>query len=236
LPNADYDRYVRLEWDLYQKDPSRRLASLDAARTIDVARVLDVGCGAGQELLPFVADRQAVGVGLDIAADVGRVGRQLFSRLGIAHRIAFVRGSAESMPCRSGIFDVVICRVALPYMDNGRALSEFARVLRPGGRLLLKIHHARFYFDEIWQGIKAFDWRPVAHGGRVLIAGSMYYVTGVQPRNRWVGSESFQTERLLRRELTSHRLAITSRMPDFNAMTPSFVIVKESDSPGVPPA
>ena len=49
----DYDDYVRLEWEKFVSDPSRARASLEATSPMEVKRVLDVGCGAGQELLQF---------------------------------------------------------------------------------------------------------------------------------------------------------------------------------------
>ena len=53
-----YDRYVRAEWELFARDPSRSVASRHAVLGLAVTRVLDLGCGAGQELLPFLAGRR----------------------------------------------------------------------------------------------------------------------------------------------------------------------------------
>jgi ubiquinone/menaquinone biosynthesis C-methylase UbiE len=140
---GSYDAYVRREWELFEGDGSRASASLEALGGARVERVLDVGCGAGQELLPFVQGRGAVGVGVDVAPETGRAGRELFDARAPSARVAFVRAAAEALPFAAGSFDVVVCRLALPYTDNARALSEMSRVLRAGGVLILKIHHAR---------------------------------------------------------------------------------------------
>src|SRR5205085_6774151 len=123
----------------------RARESLEAVAGLDARRGLDVGCGAGQELLPFAGQPGAVCIGSDVTPEAGLAGRELFASRPPAGRIAFVRAAAESLPFAAGSFDVVICRLALPYTDNARCLSELARVLRPGGVLLLKIHHARYY-------------------------------------------------------------------------------------------
>jgi ubiquinone/menaquinone biosynthesis C-methylase UbiE len=130
----DYNDYVLLEWEKFHNEPLRACASLEATAHMEVKHVLDVGCGAGQELLPFVRDGRAVGVGIDIAPTVGQVGREKLALYAPEARVHFLRGSAEDLSFPDGVFDAVICRLALPYMNNARAFSEVARVLRPGGR------------------------------------------------------------------------------------------------------
>jgi ubiquinone/menaquinone biosynthesis C-methylase UbiE len=194
-----------------------------------VSRVLDVGCGAGQELLPFVSERGACGVGVDVAPETGRAGRELFVTRAPGARVAFVRAAAEALPFAAGSFDVVVCRLALPYTDNARALSEMARVLRGGGVLILKIHHPRYYLSEAAHALAALSPREFVHAARVLLSGALYRFTGRQPRgSRLLSGETFQTEAMLRRELARVRLRIRRAMPDSNPLSPSYVIEKES--------
>jgi SAM-dependent methyltransferase len=225
---SDYDSYVRVEWEKFAAAPERARASLQATADTDVKNVLDVGCGAGQELLPFVTERGAVGFGMDIAATVGRVGREMYATHAPAARVSFLRGAAENLPFPSGSFDVVICRLALPYTDNRRAFAEVARVLRPGGKYFLKISGVRWYLLELRHGLGSFKLMSMVHAGRVLMAGSIYHLTGSQPRSRIPSSETFQSEWLLRRELARCGLSIQSETPDSNPITPSFVIVKKA--------
>jgi ubiquinone/menaquinone biosynthesis C-methylase UbiE len=224
---ADYDNYVRFEWDKFTSDPARAQASLDATATLKVDRVLDVGCGAGQELLPFVTQKGALGFGMDIAATVGRVGREMYAAHAPLGRVNFLRGAAERLPFPASSFDVVICRLALPYTDNLKAFAEVSRVLRPGGKYFLKISGVRWYLLELKQALSGLSLKPMLHAARVLVAGSIYHLTRSQPRSRIPSSETFQSEWLLRRELARCGLAIESKTPDSNPITPSFVIVKE---------
>ena len=223
--DQEYDQYLRGEWELFTKDSERAQASLSAARG-PVSRVLDIGCGAGQELLPFVR-QGALGVGMDVAPDVGALGRELFGREGLASGVGFLRSAAEFLPFGSGCFDVVISRLAIPYTDNSKAIGEMARVLSPDGVLLLKIHHAGFYINEIWQALRSGAVLHMVNSVRILLSGVIYHVTGKQMRNRLVTNETFQTRWMLQRELRRHALLIERSMPDSNWMTPSFVIARE---------
>lgn len=225
---SGYDEYVRQEWAMFAADPTRSRASLAVVGRTEVSYVLDVGCGAGQELLPFVRERGAVGVGVDVTPEAGIAGRELFAAHAPAARVAFARAAAEALPFAPSSFDVIICRLALPYTDNARALAEMARVLRPGGVLLLKIHHPRYYLSEAVQSLAALSPLPAVHAARVLTAGAIYRITGRQPRTRLIGTETFQTEKMLQRELERFGLKIRREMPDSNPATPSYAISKES--------
>lgn len=222
----EYDQYVCAEWEMFARDHARRNNSLNETDDLDVARVLDVGCGAGQELLPFVDGRDVLGVGVDVAPTVGQIGRRLFATHLPEARVVFMRAEAEALPFASDSFDVVICRLALPYTHNAHALSEMARVLRPGGRLLLKIHHLRFYLDKFGQGLRERNLLSMLHASRVVVAGALYHCLGRQIRARLISPETFLTEWLLRREIAKLGLSIRREMPDSNPLTPSFSITK----------
>ena len=223
---SDYDSYVRAEWRMFIDDASRSRESLEAVAGISVRRVLDVGCGAGQELIPFATELDATCVGIDPASEVGITGRELFAAYAPGARVRFARATAEALPFPENSFDVTICRLALPYTDNVRCLCELARVLRPGGVLLLKIHHARYYARKFREGLSSAQLPSALHAARVLLAGSIYQVTGRQPRLRFPSRETFQTVALLRRELARCGLEIKEKLHDSNPLTPSFLVLK----------
>jgi SAM-dependent methyltransferase len=228
LEDDTYDRYIRAEWDLFDRDPARSIASRNAVVRSAVTRVLDVGCGAGQELRPFLRDASTLGVGLDLSREAGMAGRELFTRAQPGSRIAFVRAAAEQLPLHTSSVDVVICRLALPYTDNARTLAEVARVLRPAGTLLLKFHHARYYVRELAAAFAAGRLKSAIHAVRVLLAGGFYHLTGSQPRGRLTGGETFQTMWLLKRELWRHRLEVRGMLGDSVPEAPSLLIMRRS--------
>ncbi len=208
-------------------EPAHFQSYLDAVAGLRVERVLDVGCGLGQVLYPFVALKGASGVGLDPSERACRMGRDFYAEHVPGARIRFVCGAAEELPFPSAGFDVVNCGLALPYMDNARALGEIARVLRPGGVLLLKIHHARYYLSDLWQSIASRRLLQTVHAGRVLAVGAIYHLTGRQTKTRLFGHETFQTRWLLGRELARRGLSLKGERSDTNRLTPAFIIFKE---------
>jgi SAM-dependent methyltransferase len=156
------------------------------------ARVLDVGCGAGQTLLS--AYPRHVGFGLD--PDVRAL------RVGTVHcpRFHFVCGIGESLPFRSGTFDAVIASVSLPYMDVRAALAEIRRVLKPGGVLWTLLHPMGIPWRQACSTRTLNGWLHFAY---VVANTACFHLTGRQ--FRVCGRcESFQTVGGIRRALRRH--------------------------------
>jgi ubiquinone/menaquinone biosynthesis C-methylase UbiE len=224
---TDFDDYLLQEWILFEKDDSRQSILLDAAATLKINRVLDIGCGAGQELLPFVR-QGATGIGIDLMPHSARVGYAMFEKQGFKDKVFFLRGSGENLPFAENSFDVLICRIALMYMQVKPAVKEFARVLRTGGILFLKIHSPAYYWDKFSDGLKKRHFLSSIHAARVLAAGNWYLTTGQQPSNRLTaGGEVFHTRKTLQREFQKFNLEIISELPDTNTLTPSFALEKK---------
>jgi ubiquinone/menaquinone biosynthesis C-methylase UbiE len=141
-----------------------REAVLDGAEPIAGATVLDVGCGDG--LIAFGAlDRGAADVVFaDISRDLLEECERLADAAGIRHRCRFVHAPAEDLGAiETGSVDAVTVRSVLIYVtDKPAAVREFARVLRPGGRLSIFEPINRFGQQE-WTGTRFFgvDLRPV---------------------------------------------------------------------------
>jgi ubiquinone/menaquinone biosynthesis C-methylase UbiE len=154
-----------------------------------------------------------------------RIGRQFYATYRPEAHVVFIRARAESLPFASESFDVVNCSLALPYTRNALAMREVARVLRPGGLFLLKIHHARYYLRELWQGLLTLDLLRAIHGGRVLAAGTIYHLVRRQPRSKFL-NESYQTRWLLRRESAKQELILEREQNNTNPLTPAFVLRK----------
>lgn len=223
-----YNEYIAEEWKMFKSDTVRRPAMLEATETLTVRRVLDIGCGAGQEMLPFV-ERGAHAFGMDVTPEVGQVGRKLYAAEGYGDQVSFLRGSGDELPFASESFDVLLCRGALMFMNNKRALTEMSRVLKPGGVFFLMYQAAPYYWWKMRKGIASGSFLSSVHAARVLFAGNMYLLTGKQPFNKLTArGEIFQSKTSLQREIVPLNLKIIGEMPDTNSQTPSFIITKNA--------
>lgn len=98
------------------------------------ARVLDIATGAGHTAVALARQDIRV-VAADLTPRMLREARMLASEAG-ADGIAFAGADAEALPFADGSFDHATCRIAAHHFHDVRAaLREFARVVRPGGRI-----------------------------------------------------------------------------------------------------
>jgi MPBQ/MSBQ methyltransferase len=121
-------------------------------------RALDAGCGTGfQTAILLELGYETLGV--DLSAGL----------LGAAqHRCPaarLVQGDLAALPWRHGTVDLVVsCGSTLSFVgEPGRALSELARVLRPGGRLLIEVEQ-RWSLDLVWRFASSLVGDPLAYG------------------------------------------------------------------------
>lgn len=100
-------------------------------------RVLDVGCGEGQ--VGRLARRLE---GVELVAGVDPTWAQVAEAGRRGGGVLYGRASAEALPFDAGAFDAVVaCLVFEHIVEVDIALSEVARVLRPGGRFLFLLNH-----------------------------------------------------------------------------------------------
>lgn len=222
-----YEDYARAALADYEKrGAADRFALVEAVKDLRVERVLDVGCGAGQELLPFLERTGAFCCGVDVAPELGKVTRGVFSGSD-AEKAAFAVARGETLPFAAESFDVVLCRIALPYMNNRKTIAEFSRVLRSGGVLLLKIHAPAFYFGMIFERAKTLNPKRIAYPLICLAASLWHGATGKQlEKGFWKGKEIYQTRAFLMKEFAANDLRIERELRDTNPQTPSFYVVK----------
>ena len=98
--------------------------------------VLDAASGKGTSAMLIAQQFGCSVVGVDLSAqNVERAAAEV-DRLGLAHRVRFEVGDAERLPLDEGSIDAVICECAFcTFPDKPAAAREFARVLKPGGRV-----------------------------------------------------------------------------------------------------
>ncbi len=96
---------------------------------------LDVGCGDGA-LAADLARRGATVTGLDPDPTMIAAARNRVEAGGM--QLRFVEGNAERLPFEDATFDCVVAVAMLCFVEHAeRAVAEMARVLKPGGRLVI---------------------------------------------------------------------------------------------------
>jgi ubiquinone/menaquinone biosynthesis C-methylase UbiE/DNA-binding transcriptional ArsR family regulator len=135
-----YFRAHAAEWDRIRKLHVADAAVEDAIRVAlgdkPFRSLLDLGTGTGRMLEMFGPSIER-GLGLDLSLDMLSIARDRLERAGLKN-CSVRQGDLYDLPLGNDSFDVVILHQVLHFLDDGgRAIKEAARVLRPGGRLLV---------------------------------------------------------------------------------------------------
>jgi SAM-dependent methyltransferase len=102
-------------------------------------RVLEVGCGAGTDLIRF-ARNGAITTGVDLAASSIKLAAGNFALEGRKAELLVADG--EALPFRPASFDLVYAHGVVQYTTDDRALvRECRRVLRPGGTAVFQVYN-----------------------------------------------------------------------------------------------
>ena len=140
-------------------------------------RVLDVGCGPGNLLVALSTDTPELLVGVDIDAFFLASGRSQIDELVDRSAVdpTLLRGALPNLPFADESFDLVTCFLVMPHVpDDKTALTELARVLKPGGTLAISGHGFGFPLRYL----KRFKLKPL----QMYLASLMYGCTG----KKWI--------------------------------------------------
>jgi len=194
-----YFRQHAAEWDRIRKlhvaDEAVEAAIHAALADKPFRSLLDLGTGTGR-MLELFGPQIERGLGIDLSLDMLLLARDRLERAGLKN-CSVRQGDIYDLPLGNDSFDVVILHQVLHFLDDGaRAIREAARVLRPGGRLLVvdfapheqeflreQYAHRRLGFmpETVTQWITASGLEPVMHrqlgpepGSEVKIAVSLW--------------------------------------------------------------
>jgi ubiquinone/menaquinone biosynthesis C-methylase UbiE len=148
----EYDR-LRPAGDGWNELAERSLTALQGAR-----RMVDVGCGTGRFAV-LAAERLGARVwGVDTSAEMLREAKRRAGARGVGWR----RAEAGNLPFRDGWFDAAHSHLVLHLVDDlPAAIAELARVLGPGGRLVVGTfapeHFHEFFLNPYFPSIPAID-------------------------------------------------------------------------------
>lgn len=141
---ARWNRY----WDGKSQNYDREMQFLDRKLFGDsrawacgqaTGDTLEVAVGTGLNL-PLYPEGVTL-TGIDLSDGMLAIARGRAERLG--HPVTLRRADAHDLPFDADSFDTVVCTLGLCAIpDDGKALREMARVIRPGGRLILLDHIA----------------------------------------------------------------------------------------------
>ncbi len=154
------------------------------------ARILEAGCGTGQ-ILASLDPRE--GVGVDLSPAMIDEARRNFAR---RPELLFLVGDAENLGL-AGPFDAVVMPDVLEHVERPRsALAEAARLLRPGGRLIVSL------INPLWDPILAASERL----GLKMPEGEHNWIAAGEVRR-------LAAESALLEERSGYRLLLPKRLP-----------------------
>ena len=187
-----YDAWTRA----FESRAFARLLEVAAVR--DGEAVLEVAVGPGRQLVELLR-RNPSGrtVGVELSKGMLAAARRRVAKAGVGG-VELMHGSALDLPFEEGSFDLVCNSYMLdllPREDIPRALGEFQRVLRPGGRLVLsnmtKGERARHRF---WDALYARRLPLSANCRGVLAAPVLDELGFLDIRREYRSQLSFPTE------------------------------------------
>ena len=148
-----YERRAELQYSAPAlPDPAldRKFERLHAelVARLPVESLLDAGCGDGRYLATLPEPRPSRIVGVDISERILHVARRAVDAAGI--EVELLQGNLEALPVEDEAFEVVLCvQVVEHLLDPAGGLRELARVLAPGGTLIVSTDHSRMVVSRL---------------------------------------------------------------------------------------
>jgi len=154
--------------------------ALELADIREGQRVLDVACGTGRGTVGLAQAVGASGVveAMDISDAMLAQASSKIEPLGLGARVRFKQGNARELPYPDGSFDLLYNSYMfdlIPFDGFLPILKEMARVLKPGGKLMLlnmsKPDERRTWFETVYEKSRIEPCRPVLMSPFVETAG-----------------------------------------------------------------
>jgi len=132
---------------LFRSEKLHHLPRLIPFRDYRGRRVLEVGCGAGTDLVQF-ARHGAIAAGVDLSESAIALATANMSQHHLAAALAVADG--EALPFANQMFDLVYAHGVVQYTTHDRLLvAECRRVLKPGGRAIFQVYNRLSWLNAL---------------------------------------------------------------------------------------
>jgi ubiquinone/menaquinone biosynthesis C-methylase UbiE/uncharacterized protein YbaR (Trm112 family) len=144
---SGYERYFLENWRIGYLERLRRARVLEGS-----APLVDVGVGGSGYTVIEAAREGRPAIGCDLSLQALLTAREFARAQGVADRTLWVCCSAEQLPLASAAFESALAIAVLEHVpDDGAALRELARVLRPGGRAWITVPHGLQHISPLFR-------------------------------------------------------------------------------------
>ncbi|MBI3910129.1 MAG: class I SAM-dependent methyltransferase [Armatimonadetes bacterium] len=223
-PSTSSLNYAQAE---YERSRQPGYAYIPGDLALGAQRVLEIGCLGAHGLISLREqhDRRAWWLGVELSSQWCDEARKLIARHGQAHpngHLLVVQADGTQLPCRAAQFDLIICKLVLPYADNRGLLAEMARALSPSGKAILQIHVPRYYILLVLDGVRNLSKWSV-YGIRCLLNYWIFCLIGRQVRFQKVTDMPITRARLMTL-LQEVGLSLVAVQP--HKTLPTFVLAK----------
>lgn len=138
-------------------------SAVEQLKDVDVSgkSVLDIGCGTGAASFLILKEGAATVVCGDISQQMLQKARENAARQGLgSDRLTFRQLDAEALPFEDDTFEIVSTSMTMGLLpDQARAVTEMARVARPGGLVSVGTHAPEHYWEPIDATVRALPKR-----------------------------------------------------------------------------
>jgi len=156
-------RWDRMREDFFDQAVAESVVKSSGVSPTSV--VVDVGCGTGFLTREVALQTQGKAriLGVDLSDSMLQTAKDNLAKLGLSESSEFRLGDAEDLPVEDDFADAVVGNMILHHCPNPRrAISEMARILKPGGRIALadlEKHNEKWLREEMADRWLGFDLR-----------------------------------------------------------------------------